>query len=349
MELTLDTQNLLKQFPHAAFASESGVVVDCNQLAKEASIEIGQKTDAFFADNRAQYDSFAEGCLCLPLTIDDLRYDATILRNGSSDIVFFTHQNQDKNLKLLNSVARSLREPLSSAMFASQGLECELDDDSRMQQLSRSLIRLHRDISNMADAINLSKPRPAKMMTYDLVSILDELTQSAASQLALTEHTVRFFPTYPFINTVVDREKLERAVLNLISNAAKYGTSGHPITIKLDQRDKRVYISVTNHTESTFQAIYHELNAAYLQDPSLGKYCGLGLGLTVVRNIMFALEGTLLFDQPRDNTFRATLSFPIRIARDGALHADVVYPLDYLGGYDKALTELADLLPPEAF
>ena len=348
MELTIDSHSLLKQFAQAAFIVEDGAVVDGNQHAENNNILVGQTLTDILTDGLEQYTAFGDGYFCMTLKVNDLAYDASVLRTGNRDVVILSSKQISSELSVLATAARSLREPLTSAMIATQELQSNLDEGERLQHLSKSLARLHRDITNMADAGNLSKVRTGKMMTYDLVSVLSELVEKAAVQLSLTKKRLQFKTPCTSVDAVIDKERLERAILNLISNALKYSAGNEPVTIRLDRNDNRVQISVINHTVSTFEAIYHELSAAYLKEPSFHTG-GIGLGMTIVKNVAMAHGGTLLFDQPQENTLRVTLSFPIRFTGNGKLHTSMLYPVDYLGGYDHTLIELADILPPEAF
>lgn len=349
MELMFDAKILLKQFSSAAFIVENGSIVEVNEYATDLDIAVGQNLSDLLPKDASEYKSFTSGLLCMTLKWNGIAYDASVIRLSDCDIVYLESTSATPELTVLASAARVLRDPLATAMLAAKELQSSNESDPNLHSLNRSLYRLYRDISNMSDSGSIGKVRSTKMITCNLNSVLGEITEKASELLSVVGKSLRYEPPSASIQTIIDSEKLERAILNLISNAVKFGDQNTPITIRMEQRNNRVYISVVNNTESSFDAVYHAIFCAYLQEPNLRSIGGIGLGMTIARNVALSHGGTLLFDRPEEKKVRFTLSFPLRISRDGTLCSPLVYPVDYLGGYDHTMIELADILPAELF
>jgi signal transduction histidine kinase len=89
-----------------------------------------------------------------------------------------------------------------------------------------------------------------------------------------------------------DRRRMEQVVLNLVSNAIKYGED-KPVDVVVEGGPTDVRIAVTDHgigiATSDLERIFHPFERA----SPVQHYPGLGLGLYVARRIVEAHGGSL--------------------------------------------------------
>jgi len=90
-----------------------------------------------------------------------------------------------------------------------------------------------------------------------------------------------------------DRGRLVRAVLNLVSNALKYGAAGEPVRIGLEARDASWVIAISDRGAGiTSEAIAHLFERFYRVDHGRSRDAGgTGLGLAIVRDVARAHGG----------------------------------------------------------
>ena len=126
----------------------------------------------------------------------------------------------------------------------------------------------------------------------------------------------------------------------------KYTPSGGSIQISLTRRGRAMVLSVANDLpEGT--ALGADSFFRYLRNPSLGSgQDGLGLGIPLVLSVAQTHGGTLLMQQT-DRKMQAVIRIPICQDSSGLRSSALI--LDQDGGYDRALVELSDVLPPELF
>lgn len=89
-----------------------------------------------------------------------------------------------------------------------------------------------------------------------------------------------------------DRLRLEQIVMNLLSNAAKYG-AGRPIEIEVDGGEATARFSVRDHGIGIPEEHQSRIFERFERAVSDRHYGGLGLGLWIVRQIVDAFGGTI--------------------------------------------------------
>ena len=106
-------------------------------------------------------------------------------------------------------------------------------------------------------------------------------------------------------------EVLGRVLNNLISNAITYGDDGKTLGMTLRDDETNVYIDVwdtgkgidESHIDKVFERMYT------LEDSRNRLYQGSGLGLTITKRLVEAMDGEIhLFSKPYENNFTIVLT-----------------------------------------
>jgi signal transduction histidine kinase len=141
-------------------------------------------------------------------------------------------------------------------------------------------------INSYLDVLRLdagAKPvRADALELHDIVrqvfDILRPLATAANMHLALE--------TSAAVVTVGDAPLISGAVLNLVSNAIKYGKPGGDITVRCSSREESVVISVQNQCEPILKEdIPHLFDAYYRGKNGENRKPGWGLGLAFVKRV----------------------------------------------------------------
>ncbi len=252
--------------------------------------------------------------------------------------------------------AQVLRQPLADLSGLTQRLSEELEDmeDPLLQEqtaaINRQIYRLSRIACNLADLDRLRNGAYIPCLEkLDLTLFLQELTQELEDicQTANRELHCKLPANALFLTA--DPMLLERALLNLISNALKYGQPGTPIHLRVDTTATAVLLQVQNTCEEEscdlLRAGFQRMEQrGVLPDPQWG----VGLGLPMVRYIAQLMGGAVAMEVSRDGVATVTMS----ISRKRSLTASSVQtppPFDYTGGMKHSLLELSDSLPNSCF
>lgn len=338
MEQLTDGTLMLELMLRPAFRVKNHTITGLNQSAAKLFLREGVSLDAILESGREEYDAFSGGMLCLTLNISGQRFGASVVRMDEEDVFLLDQQFENEQLRVLALAARELRAPLSSAMLAAQQLTGE-----RASQITRSLYQLLRIVGNMSDASGIS---PAFFPErQNIGALFREIGEKAAVLSETSGIHICYSGLAEEAICVVDRQMMERAVLNLLANARKFTPKGGEIQMALRRSGKQFRFSVTDSGSGIPEQERATLFSRYLRDPAIeDTRHGIGLGMLLVRNTAARHGGAVLVDFPEGSGTRVTMTFTDAPVDDSRLQARQPRA-DYAGEQDHALIELSEFLP----
>lgn len=193
------------------------------------------------------------------------------------------------------TLTHDLRQPIAATRMAAD-LILQTDDPQNIKNFANRIVtnakRLDRMIQDLLDATatQFGHRLPLKLSSCDVAVVLKDLVTDLDPKQA--ERIVFHATTQACL---WDVETIRRAVLNLITNAFKYGRNDTPVTLKVDTNNGRVTISVHNEgvpisfldRELLFEPFRRSERAK-----KSGK-TGWGIGLSLVRAVAQAHGGSI--------------------------------------------------------
>ncbi len=327
---------------HPAFCVKSGKIIACNRSAVNRQFSEGQDIMALLDTHAETYEAFVDGLLYLQISVDGTMYDATVTRTPDGDIFVLDTRFSNDALQAMALAAQHLRNQLGSVM-------AQAADSPQNGGVMKGLYRLQRMLCNMSD-IPLYRSKSAPAETLELGSVVYEIVEKAAALLEDAQYRVEYRGIQDLLFTTGDREMIERAVFNLLSNAAKYAPKGSTLRVSLVKKERVALISVEDSGTGIDTGLYATLFSRYMREPSIsGGQDGIGLGMALVQTVAAYHGGTVLVTKPASGGTKVTLSLSLRTPKDVSFRSPIVSFTDYAGGNDHGLLELSDVLPPKSY
>lgn len=354
MEQITDAMEMVDLMSLGAFCVKDGVIIKVNPLAAGRMIRQGDSIAPLLKTGADQYEAFRQGTLYLTLTLSGRDVGASVTRKKDFDLFILDHDLERSDLHALGLAARELRDPLSGLMVCTSQLLSAAQDAGpqtreQLGRMNRNLYQLLRLVGNMSDAGRYSDAGTGNFELLDLRAIVAD---AAAKAAALAEHAgIRLEQElHPEpIYTLMDEEKLERALLNLLSNAMKFTPGGQSVLVRLVRRDNTVQLSVRDTGCGIPDSLRSGIFSRYNREPGLeDSRFGIGLGLVLVRSAAMLHGGTVLVDHPEGIGTRVTITLPIRPGTGKELRSPIL-KVDYAGELDHSLIEFSELLPSELY
>lgn len=335
-----------------AFAVQAGKITVLNEEAMDLGLMPGTPVEPLLASGQTEYEAFEEGCLYLPLDLDGTTAWASVQTMEDARLFLLERLEEERELKALALAAQNLRIPLSNVMTVADRLLPQLSQrgdpktEAQMAELNRGLCQLLRAVGNMSDA---GMPRSARLEGTELGSFLYDLAQRGGELLEASGVILEYKLPAKAVYAQVDRQLLERAVYNLLSNSAKYCKKGGKIGMRLEASGDLIRIVIQDDGDGVGDGLRGSLFGRFRREPGLGdSRWGIGLGLQMVHQAAKVHKGTLLMRQIPEGGTEMVLSLQAKSTPGGTLRSPVL-SLDYAGARDHALIELADVLPAKAF
>lgn len=224
--------------------------------------------------------------------------------------------------RFLGMMAHELRTPLTPLRTYVQTLGRTAGDAPLRQDLVTKLVaqldRLTTLVQELGDAAQLDEGRPLHLASerVELGSLIRRVLEAHRTSVELKAapdrgHAISLIAPSPCY-VVGDPIRLEQVVTNLLDNALKFSPAGGPIEIDLSTRDGAHRVSIADHGIGVPAEELVALTRRYFRASNAveEEYPGIGLGLSLARELVERHGGTLSFESALDRGTVARVSLP---------------------------------------
>ncbi len=207
-------------------------------------------------------------------------------------------QSQVRQKEVLALVAHELRNPLTPLSIAASRLhDTDADDATRMRQI------IEQQVAHMTrmvgDLLDLSRSSTGKLRLHfrkvQLAGVVDDAVSACRPTMdTRLQHFLLQLPSQP-IALEADPIRLMQILSNLLDNASKYTPEGGRISLAASLQDDTVVIRVADSGIGISPEALGRVFELFAQDThAIGfNSQGLGIGLTVVKELVEAHKGTV--------------------------------------------------------
>ena len=216
-----------------------------------------------------------------------------------------TVQYDKLKTEFIANMSHELRTPLNIIFSTAQLFDVLINkgenlDTNKIKNYTGSMkqncYRLLRLVNNLIDMTKIDSGfMKLELRNENIVQVAEEITQSTAEYVQYMSRTIIFDTDEEEKVMAFDAEKLERILLNLISNATKFTKPGDNIYVTLYNKGDHVIISVKDTGRGIPEEKLSQLFQRFKQiDPLLNRsHEGSGIGLSIVKSLVEMHEGTI--------------------------------------------------------
>lgn len=203
--------------------------------------------------------------------------------------------------EFISTVSHELRTPMSSIQGLSEMLQSgKIRDRSKEEQILSVMVeecgRLSRFLKNILDMGRIEQDaKTYSFVKVELQPLIEETIGLFRSQLESGGFTIhKEVPQGPLILNV-DRDAVKQALTNLVDNAIKYSSANREIIIRLFVQKNTVVIQIKDRGIGISTQDQEKIFANFFRAENAIQHCpkGVGLGLKVVKHIMYAHNGEI--------------------------------------------------------
>jgi len=284
------------------------------------------------------------------------------LFNGKTDKTASLEMKAEENDKELNDVLQQVSGQLRLALgnihsALSRLAPPDARDGDRKTDLDAAVLcqsyyRILRLTNNLADAAEASQPSEVKLNNGDIIHFCRTVMERAEQPAELLGIQTEFRCEKRAHILAMNKDRLERLLLNLLSNAFKFIRPDEKkvtLEVKVEREFVRLVLTDTGvgMTPDDLATAFDRCRLAGRQAPPPH---GLGLGLPICRRIAAEHGGTVLITSTPGVGTTVTVSLPNRkLPTQRMMEPPVLGAVDLYGGFNKTLVELSDALKKDAF
>ncbi|WP_119069920.1 GAF domain-containing protein [Aggregatilinea lenta] len=187
----------------------------------------------------------------------------------------------------------------------------EEDKDEEMQQMSAGITRMTHLVGDVLTFHQFSgTEQKIAANEFDLMELTQATINGARERFEMRARKIELSAEPDSIPMCSDERLIQQIFQSLLTNANKFSPHDTPITVALSANEDDVTISVrdegigipANEQRQVFDVFYRASNAV--------AYEGTGVGLTIVKNLLDLLDGSIEVDSDLDQGTTITVTLP---------------------------------------
>ncbi|WP_042274313.1 sensor histidine kinase [[Clostridium] dakarense] len=230
--------------------------------------------------------------------------------------------NEANRLKsyFMSNITHELRTPITVIMSVMQLTKSKYKnngyvlDENNVQLVDINCNRLLRLINNIIDAEKYeSSELNLELENVNIVLLIEDIVESIVPFVKAKNLDIIFDTTDEEIIMAIDINKIERIILNLISNAIKFSKDRGTVYVNLEKDDNTLKISIKDEgigiSKIDLEKIYDRF--VQLDTTTTRKNEGSGIGLTIVESFVKSHNGKISVESKINEGTTFTVEIPI--------------------------------------
>ena len=283
------------------------------------------------------------------ITLNDTKYNVTVSNAFEHSVYFFAPEAPTLlSDKLLQQISSRLKEKVAELKLTANMLTpyAENNADEKTVAFSKKVSKqaavLHRMVGNLGyfesfDSVSFFPT------TFDMAQCIGNIIDSVPAFVGSSCPQLIFECSGGDMTVQADREKIELALYQLLSNSLKHTPSDGKITVSLAKHGDKFNLTVTDTgcglSSSQLADLWNVGNSGLTAD------CGVGVGLPMVRHIAMLHGGQAILTSSENGT-SVMLSLPAVQPGADSLHT---LSAKYESGLADLMLQLSEVIPTENF
>jgi signal transduction histidine kinase len=228
------------------------------------------------------------------MAIEDLRMRASELADAYQRLA----EQELVRREFLSNVAHELRTPLmvaSGYLHAIQkGMVASEQLNSTIETVSRNVDQITTLANDLLFLQEIELVLP-EFQPVDVIEVVNEVVKKYEEKAQARQVTIKVKGDRSVSKIKGDAQSLERAVSALVDNAIKFSAPNGEVEIRFTEQGNRVRISVEDHGIGIAPEIRPRIFDRFFHLDKSGDqlYSGLGIGLSITRQVVLQHQGTL--------------------------------------------------------
>jgi len=198
--------------------------------------------------------------------------------------------------QFIADVAHEMKTPIATLRSSFEvTLHKERTNEEYKKIIMDSIIETDRLTTTLKDVLDLAwseVPNESLRSKFDLSELMEEMSE-IAQKLAIKKQITVAYSITPHIQMVGFRERLGRAILNIIDNAIKYSLNKGKVSISLIQEYNNALITIKDNGQGIGEEEIEHVFDRFYRGAKTDKIFGAGLGLAIAKSTINIHRGVI--------------------------------------------------------
>lgn len=230
----------------------------------------------------------------------------------SARIVKPFSDNYEKQKRFITDAGHELKTPLTIIDADAEILEMDFGENEWLQDIQAQTSRLA-DLTNALVMLSRMEEgvSTGTKIEFPLSDIVEEVCHTFQAPAKVQQINLDS-KIEPLISMNGDEKAIRGLITILLDNAVKYTNESGTISLTLEKKKNRIYLSVFNTTESiSKEQISHLFDRFYRTDASRNSQTGgYGLGLSIAAATVESHHGKISAETKDEKSLKITVVFP---------------------------------------
>ncbi len=226
----------------------------------------------------------------------------------------------DAKSEFVSLVAHELRVPMTSIKgytdLINSGMAGELNETQQqfVDVIRRNLDRMSRLITDLADINRVESGRMVfNLQPFELREIIADVTGSLSERVEARQQTMAVQVDEGVTAVYADPTRIGQVLTNLISNANKYTPDGGHVDVRVHGNDTHAIVAIADNGLGISDEDQEKLFTQFFRSEAhaVREQSGWGLGLSIVRKMIEAQNGEIVFESTLGEGSTFTFSIPL--------------------------------------
>lgn len=261
-----------------------------------------QKIKKYFYNNISIYNADNQDREIYYLSVDKIVDDITIkLLKSIGEIQWQKFNNNHNKYLSMTNISHDLKTPINIILCSNQMISSIKNDGKNMIKynsiIKNNCFKLLRMVDNIIDTFKEDNGElTLNSFNMDIVPLITDLSKTVSDYINSKDINFKYICNLKEKVVSVDCEKIERIILNLLSNSIKYTHSGGLIILKLEKEKEYIKISVKDDGNGISKDKQKDVFNRFYQVNNDDGYKGTGIGLSLVKSFTELMKGKIVLN-----------------------------------------------------
>ncbi len=253
----------------------------------------------------------------LEIKVDERTSELKKAQDQLSETIILLQKAQVQQNRFFANISHEFRTPLTLILGPVKQIILKTKEEKTRDELkvvNKNANKLLRLVNQLLDLSKLESGN-MKLQTkpQNIIPLLKALLQSFCSYAERKKITLEFNFSEDEIIAYIDKDKIEKIITNVFSNALKFTPEGGCVNVKVCKNGNTVEISISDNGVGIPKEQLNKIfDRFYQADNRLSKeYEGTGIGLALTKELMELHKGKILVESEEGKGTTFTISIPL--------------------------------------